>query len=118
MVDSRWNKPREVNIEKIKSRERWTDVRNYRKKYTRDNHGEDGAKITYELRLVERKNTQVKLQVAIISQETGIVTVTSLFGGRSFTALREGMHNHHKFFADMLIGIYDRSLQNSGAGNQ
>ena len=111
-----WNTPFEANIENIKSRDRWIDVRNYRKKCSHDNRGDDAAKITYELWLVERQNMQVKL--ATISQETGIVTITSHFGGRSFTAFREGMHNHHKFFVDLLVGFYDRSLQSSAAGNQ
>ena len=54
-----WNTPFEANIENIKSRDRWIDVRNYRKKYSHDNRGDDAAKITYELWLVERQKGRV-----------------------------------------------------------
>ena len=113
-----WNAtiaPLETNTKKIKSRERWIDVRNYTESC---NHRNDslGVVMTYELWLVERAKAPVHL--GSISQKTGIVTITSHFGERKFQVDHDNLHNlggKRTFLIKSLIGFYYQSLQTSGA---
>ena len=92
-----------VDVEEIKKRDRWIDVRNFVR-------AEDGSKITYELWLVHRHSGH-EVKMGDVKEEKGFFRMTADWGDESFYWNQNIRHNQYmkKYlnFNGMFIGRFD-----------